>query len=369
MNKNDYHGAGFLDLSKAFDTVSHDILIKKLEHYGVRGGALLLIKPYLSNKNQFVSFCGSRSEMCNVNIGVPQGSVLGPLLFRVYITDLPLAIRNLKAILFADDTTMHYAHSDKRTLSDTISSDMTLVRDWLLANYLTLNSQKSYYMIFSLRNVPSDLRITIGQHVLERHPCGKFLGVTLDEKLTFTSHVKHIVNKISKVVGMFHKVKLFFPKEVLRQLYFSLIHPHLIYCIHAWGASCQATINPLVILQKKVIRIISGSEYLAHTEPLFKSPSILKIDKIHTFHSLLFMHKALVLDKYPIMKNEIFHQPRHHYPTRNNNYTTPTIRINKCKQNIVFQGITNWNSLPTNLRNTTHFSTFKRALKKYLLTG
>ena len=368
MHNKEYHGAIFLDLSKAFDTVSHDVLIKKLEHYGVRGVALLLFKSYLSNRKQFVSLGGSNSDMSDVNIGVPQGSVLGPLLFIIYINDLPLAVNNLKSILFADDTTMHYSHSDIHSLTNVMCLDLIRVREWLLANYLTLNINKTYYMVFSLKNTPPDLRVEIGQHEIERKPLGKFLGVVLDEKLTFKPQIKQVTSKVSKIVGMLHKVKSFFPKDILRQLYFSLIYPHLIYCVLAWGKTSHSALNPLITVQKKALRIISDSEYLAHTNPLFKSLAILKLEDIYILQNLTYMFQTLVLDKYPLVKSEILDsQPRHRYGTRTNSYVVPLIRIEKCKQKPSFQGLRNWNSIPPHLKILTNQSSFKRECIKYLL--
>ena len=147
INKKEHLGAVFLDLSKAFDTVCHDILLLKLEHYGIRGTPLKLIESYLSNRHQFVTVSGYKSKTKEINIGVPQGSVLGPLLFLIYINDLRLSTRNMKSILFADDTTLFTSHSDIITLTKIMSDDLALVRKWLIANKLTLNINKTYYII------------------------------------------------------------------------------------------------------------------------------------------------------------------------------------------------------------------------------
>ena len=304
MDEKEYLGAVFIDLSKAFDTVPHNLLLKKLEHYGIRGNALNIIESYLNDRKQFVSLEGTKSTMKEIKIGVPQGSVLGPLLFLIYINDLPNAVNNVKSILFADDTTMFARNKDIYELCNTISDDMLLVKEWLIANRLTLNANKSYYIIFSLKKVPNNLRVTIGDHVLDRKTEGKFLGVILDEKLSFSDHIHLVTNKVSKLTGLMYKLKTFFPLEVLNNLYSALIFPYFNYCILAWGSVSRGALHPLLLYQKKIVRIISGSDYYAHTDPLFKQLRILKIDDLFTY-AQQFMFKSLVLDKYPVIKRSI----------------------------------------------------------------
>ena len=286
LNENELHGAIFLDLSKAFDTVSHDILLNKLEHYGIRGEAHTLIKSYLSDRKQFVSVGDSISDLRDLTIGVPQGSVLGPLFFLLYINDLPNATSNLRPILFADDTTLHYGHKDQEILIQRMTNDLAQIHKWLTANYLTLNVGKTYFMIFTLRHLPQAIRITIDDKTIERQDHGKFLGVILDDKLSFKHHVNQISKKVSKVVGILHKVKYIFPSDILRHLYLTLFYPYLTYCVLAWGKIQKTTLNPLHLLQKKAIRILASSDFRAHTNPLFKTLKILKVDDVYTFRSL-----------------------------------------------------------------------------------
>ena len=280
MDKKEFLGAVFIDLSKAFDTVPYDLLLKKLEHYGIRGTALYLIKSYLSHKKQFVSLEEVNSSMQDIKVGVPQGSVLGPLLFLIYINDLPNAVKNVKSILFADDTTMFASNRNIYDLCSTISGDMLLLRDWLIANSLTLNACKSYYIIFSMRNIPTDLRVTIGDYILDRKTQGKFLGVILDEKLRFADHINHITNKVSKLTGLMYRLKAIFPSEILKNLYLSLIYPYYNYCILAWGSANKSVLHPLLLTQKKLVRIITNSDFHAHTNPLFKQPNLLKLEDL-----------------------------------------------------------------------------------------
>ena len=160
------------------------------------------------------------------------------------------------------------------------------------------------------------MRVTIGDHVLDRKTQGKFLGAILDEKLRFADHVDHITNKVSKLTGLMYKLKAIFPLEILKNLYLSLIYPYYNYCILAWGAANKSALQPLLLFQKKLVRIISNSDFYAHTNPLFKQLKILRLEDLFMYHTQLFMYKTVVLDKYPEIKNTIIdYQVNHNYDT------------------------------------------------------
>ena len=369
MHRREYLGAVFLDLSKAFDTVSHDVLLKKLEHYGIRGNALLLMKSYLTNRKQFVALDGCRSEMRNMDIGVPQGSVLGPLLFLIYINDLPRSVNRLNSILFADDTTLHFSHKDVYSLCDVLTSELARVKDWLLANKLTLNAKKTYFIIFSLKNVPDDVRVSLGSHALDRQLKGKFLGVVLDDKLTFKDHIDMIAGKIAKLIGIIYRLQQYFPPLILKLIYNSLVVPHLSYCILAWGSCSRQVIQPLIIMQKKLIRILTSSDYYAHTSPLFHSLALLKLDDIYNLTLMNIMFQTLTLNKHPSIKQKITQvQPDHRYGVRTIRLALPFTRVKKCEQMYLYQGIKQWNVLPAYLKVLLSISSFKNSYRKYLIS-
>ena len=315
-----------------------------------------------------MSLDGLRSSMQDIDIGVPQGSVVGPLLFLIYINDLPNATNNLKSILFADDTTMFARNKNVNELCNIIGDDMLLLQDWLIANSLTLNANKSYYIIFSLKKIPNDLRITIGDHVLDRRTQGKFLGIVLDEKLRFSEHVDYLTNKISKLTGLMCKLKTFFPCEILKNIYQSLILPYYNYCILAWGSANISILHPLVSYQKKLVRIVTKSDFLEHTNPLFRQLKILRLEELFSYHAQLFMYKTLVQDRYPSFKRSILdNQTNHNYSTRDNGLRLPYCRTMKCKQNLSYQATKNWNSLPPTIKDSVSLITFKKACKSYHL--
>ena len=274
----------------------------------------------------------------------------------------------MMSILFADDTTMYACHDNVINLTNIMSEELLKVSNWLMDNSLTLNISKTYYVIFGLRQVPNYIRITIGQQVLDRQEYGKFLGVYLDEKLAFKKHIDYVYSKISKTSGLLFKLKHSFPLDVLRNLYLSLICPYLNYCILSWGCASQTLLNPIILLQKRLIRLISGSEFYAHTNPLFKAQNILKLCDIFKLQCQIFMYRTMVTDKYPQYKEKIRSlQSTHHYNTRSNHLRTPYCRLNTCKQLVLYQGISNWNCLPTFIKEKRSVGSFRKYCKNYYI--
>ena len=268
----------FLDLSKAFDTVDHNILVSKLEHYGIRGVCLELFYDYLSDRKQSVSIAGSNSDQDILRCGVPQGSILGPILFLIYINDLPNVLTYSDAKLYADDTTISCSHQIAENLQENLNSDLAKLSKWFLSNKLTLNVQKSNFCVFTNNKLEIyNYNIQIGNLTLAEKNSVKYLGLVIDNKLRWNAHISFVLGKISRYVGIFNKLKQYVPTQTLLLLYNSLIYPHLIYAVEIWGNASKTSLNPILLLQKKLVRIICGSDYLAHSAPLFNVCKILDI--------------------------------------------------------------------------------------------
>ena len=307
----------FMDLSKAFDTLDHQILFYKLEYYGFKGKSLELLKCYLSSRSQYVEINDVQSNLLTITCGVPQGSILGPLLFIIYLNDLPYITEKLKTLVYADDTTLFASlnNDDFTTIKDGINDELNLISNWLKLNKLSLNIQKSKAMLFHTVNRQVQIPdLYIDNIKIDFADEFNFLGLVLDRNLNWKSHVNFISKKISKTVGIMTKLKNFLPRRALHNIYNALILPHFNYCAIIWGWQS----NSLSKIQKKAIRTITKSRYNAHTNKLFKELNTLKIKDICALHDYKFCYK-LVKNLTPVFfKENINHEAVaiHNYETR-----------------------------------------------------
>ena len=235
---NKKYGCGiFIDLRKAFDTVNHEILLRKVEHYGISGKVLFWFKSYLTNRKQYVSFNGESSELKNITCGVPQGSFLGPFLFLIYINDLSNISEVLHFYLFADDTNIYYEAETMKKLESVINKELKKLDSWLIGNRLALNIDKTNVLFFHPYNKPIKQRITLKIHkkaILEREYI-KYLGIMVDSTLTCNIHIDKISKTISRATGLLYKIRPFVNNKILKMLYYSLVYPHLNYVSEVWA--------------------------------------------------------------------------------------------------------------------------------------
>ena len=226
----------FLDLKKAFDTVDHTILLKKLYSYGIRGKAHKWLTSYLTGRTQYVVYDGHKSSTLNMTCGVPQGSILGPLLFIIYVNDICNVSELLFKILYADDTCVVAQGHNLEELIDTLNNELSSLNEWLLCNKLTLNTNKSYYMVFHRARIKlTNIDIDINGSKLQRVKCVKYLGLMVDQKLKWIDHITHVKHKVAHGLGIINKAKPFLTKKGLRNLYYSFIYPYFTYCVEVWG--------------------------------------------------------------------------------------------------------------------------------------
>ena len=283
LDKNLFSVGVFLDLSKAFDTVNHEILLAKLKHYGINKLTHDWLTDYLKDRQQFIVYeQNNATSYKKVMCGVPQGSILGPLLFLIYINDLYNALRHTKSFMFADDTNLLYSNKNVKELFYNTNQDLINIAKWFEANKISLNTNKTKYIFFHNKSqedyIPlkiPDLLIT--NNKIERLKHIKFLGLIIDENLTWECHIKTLGTQISKTIGLMFRVRPLLNQNCLKQLYFSLIHSYLSYGNIAWASNYSTKLSKLFKLQKHVSRLILHKNKIEHAKPLMKQLNILTI--------------------------------------------------------------------------------------------
>ena len=282
----------FVDLQKAFDTVEHSILLDKLYHYGLRGVSNDWFKSFLTNRQQHVTVLGKKSHKRTIIHGVPQGSVLGPLLFLIYINDLHKSIKSSEVYHFADDTSLIQTNTSLKKLNKNINHDLKLLCEWLRANKISLNSGKTELILFrpKQKTINKNLNFRISGQKLHPQTSVKYLGVQIDEHLTFHTHLKTLVQKLSRAVGMLAKVRHYVPQDTLKNIYFAIFNSDLIYGSQVWIHGHSALLEKIQILQNKALRVINFKTNRESANQLYKQSNIVKISDNTTILNCLFVH-------------------------------------------------------------------------------
>ena len=221
----------FLDLSKAFDSVNHLILLEKLDHYGVRGLTRSWFTSYLSERKQFVSLGNINSEVSNISCGVPQGSVLGPLLFLLYLNDFHKSSKILEFHLFADDANLFYTNNNLQELEEKVNKELIHVQNWLCANKLTHSIEKSNFLIFHppQKKLTNNIKLCINGKLLKQEKYIKYLGIMIDCHLNWKSHINFVTRKVKRNIGILSRIRHFTNISILINLYYTLIYLFLTY--------------------------------------------------------------------------------------------------------------------------------------------
>ena len=362
----------FLDLKKAFVSVSHQILLAKLEYYGVRGIALKLFKSYLSNRKQITKIGDSVSVLNLIEWGVPQGSVLGPLLFLIFINDIPLASK-LNTWLFADDTVLVESAKNLSILQSKMNEQVDKVQTWLLANKLSVHYvDKSKYMLI---NSNSNVRVEDGcfelkmaNHKLDRTKTYKYLGIIVDEKLSWADHINEVCKKLSQAAGAIFKVRNLLSKEALMLLYHSLVGQKLRYGLICWATASAFLLNKVNVVHNKIVRYLTFSKACSRAWPLYCQLKVLPLDILIELEWGKIMYK-FQNKMLPKAFDFYFTKPTHHHATRYAKKNFEQVRINSAKEITLLKviGPKKWSKIPLPIKDAFSLKIFIGKYRTHLI--
>ena len=350
IDNNNFACGVFIDLQKAFDTVNHTILLQKLEYYGARGVTNKWFKSYLTNRKQYVKINGVKSNVANVSCGVPQGSVLGPLLFLVYINDLSNSTKHSTVFHFADDTNLLQTSSSLKTLNKHINHDLQLLTTWLRANKISLNTSKTKLILFRPKNkqITKHLNFRISGQKLNLSQVVKYLGIFLDEHLEWKPHNLQLGLKLSRANGMLSKIRHYVPRDTLFSIYYAIFSSHMTYGCQVWFQNNSTHTKQISILQNKALRIINFKDKRHNANVLYKGSKILKINDHSDLLNCLSVYDCLKSDL-PFSLTNFVSKIDHGCHTRNS--ATDCLNIPQVNttlyglQSIKHRCIVAWNNL------------------------
>jgi hypothetical protein len=361
----------FLDLQKAFDCVNHQILLNKLYRYGIRGPFYTLIKSYLTNREQHVSLSEFKSPSRPITIGVPQGSVLGPLLFNIFINDIASSF-NVNCKLFADDAVFYISKSTYDEACDSISDLSADLSRWLLVNKLVAHTDKTKLMLFTSRPVVAPRNITFNGSILDWVDDFRYLGLILDNKMSFKKHITSVCQGLSKAHGVLHALSFILPFSSLKTLFYSLFISKFSNTLVIWGGVPLCTKKPVITLMNRTLRSILRVRYvdnvpLIRTNELYRQSKILKLDDMYKFKLLQFMNRALFHDQRLFESFFAPLVPQHFHDTRGVRLNLPPVRLEIEKNGTVFNCVKHFNELPDDFRINCSQSILKTKFRDFIL--
>ena len=283
----------YLDFSKAFDTVNHQILLQKLNHYGIRGIIHNWFESYLSSRTQYVSINEENSNIMSVSISVPQGSVIGLILFLIYINDMSRS-SSLDCIHFSDDTPIIASEDTERSLFAKVNRKLSCIDKWLRVNRLSLNIKKIKYMIITHKACLNNFKIRDRKKENKKNNCIKFLGILMDDKLSFDSHALYICSKVARAVGVINRISYHLYFHQLVNLYYSIIYPHLMYRITVWGRAGSTGVGRVQRIQRRALRVMTRYE----VNHQFITNHLMNIDSVYSYFAPIKWFRLLKADQH-----------------------------------------------------------------------
>ena len=359
----------FVDLKRAFETIDQDILLEKLKAIGVRNREFMWFKSFLTNRKQRTVIGSAISNEVDVNIGLPQGSVLAPILFNIYINDIKKVLNFSTIKLFADDALITISGSDIVDINQKLQQDLDSLFKWLCINKLKINIEKTKYMIISRKTNIEDIELKINNQIKQKVKSIVYLGIQIDEKLDFNDHIEYTIRKIAKQIGFLKRSCKYLSKKYKIMVYKSIIEPLFIYCPTVFFIMKDSQIAKLQVLQNKAMRFILVKPFDTHIREMLESLNWLNIKQLIYFHTMKFIYKVINGQLPDYLKNLIkYNFEAHNRNLRNNNdFKLPHFRTESDKNNLFYKGLKCFNELPNEIKNN-NFVRFKKMLFNFCKT-
>lgn len=356
-----------LDFTKAFDTVNHSILLRKLSYYGIADISVKWFESYLANRKQRCSINNTLSTKKNISIGIPQGSILGPLLFILYINDLPNSVKFSNVRMYADDTSLTTRGESQKSLISQANYDISGISNWLKANKLSLNATKTEHMFIAsddkLKQISSKAHVYIDGKQIKRVSSSKSLGVVIDERLSWADHVDYMTKKISSGLSGLRRVRDHIPQEIAIAIYKSLITPWFDYCDVVWDNLPKTSAERIQKLQNRAARIITRSGYDVRSKDILENLGWENLKTRRIKHKATVMFKTMnALAPQSLRKLFKTNENTYHLRGRENNLLLPKPKTNYLKKAFSYEGARAWNSLPYEIKSANNIREFRREL-------
>ena len=354
-----------MDLSKAFDCLPHDLLIHKLNAYGLSDPASTLILDYLSNRKQCVKLGNSTSPWAEITKGVPQGSILGPLLFNVFINDIFFFVDRSSLYNYADDNTLTYAHKDPAVLREVLESDSCGLINWFAENNMKANPDKFQVLAIGTKSQKLDLEFNLGQTTLTCDKEVKLLGVTVDFKLSFKPHISNICKKASRQLNVLNRIGKHLNLQCRLMIYHSFILSNFNYCPLIWHFCSKQDTQKMEKIQERALRFIYNDYSHDYTTLLHKS----KLPSLHIRRLRIMAGEVfkIINKEGPRYLHNIIKTKQTHYSFRyNTTAVIPQVRTTTHGlKSFSYAAAKLWNSLPDKIRQASSFGMFKNMINAW----
>lgn len=369
IENNNITVAVFLDLKRAFETIDRNRLLRKLETFGIKNVANDFFRSYLEGRKQFTVYGEETSSARTCPIGVPQGSILGPLLFILYMDDIATVLSLCSVNLFADDTLVWFSHKNLNMAINVLNSELNRLSSWFKVNKLKLNTVKSKTMIISTKCINENIdMVQLDNNVIEYVDHMKYLGVIIDGNLKFNYFVDHVIKKLGKKIGFFSRVSKRLDIWTKIIVYKSIIAPHFDYCSTILFLCTENDIQRLQKMQNKAMRVILYCDKRTHIRTMLDALQWMSVKQRIYLHSMIFIYK-LVNNMLPNYLNEglILSSEMHNYNNRDKtNFRLPLLK-KTCSQNcLYYKGIKFFNELPLEIKKSNSIKTFRKRCADFI---